>query len=282
VSAHRRRGRRTRQAGWNAVGIAVFVVMVFPVFWMISTAFKSNDQIVSLNPTWFPLHPTLQHFRDAIDKPFFWEDVKNSLIVVSITVTISIVLAFLAAVALARYNFSGRTLFIVLVIGIQMLPQAGLIIPLYVVLARYHQVNALSGLIVTYMTFVLPFSVWTLRGFLIGIPKELEEAAMVDGSTRLGVFVKILLPLMAPGLVATSVFAFITIWNEYIFARVLLNDQSRQTVTVWLSYFLGSSRHTDWGALMAASTLTAIPVVVFFLLVQRRIAFGLTAGAVKG
>jgi N,N'-diacetylchitobiose transport system permease protein len=282
VSAHRRRGRRTRQAGWNAVGIAVFVVMVFPVFWMISTAFKSNDQIVSLNPTWFPLHPTLQHFRDAIDKPFFWEDVKNSLIVVSITVTISIVLAFLAAVALARYNFSGRTLFIVLVIGIQMLPQAGLIIPLYVVLARYHQVNALSGLIVTYMTFVLPFAVWTLRGFLIGIPKELEEAAMVDGSTRLGVFVKILLPLMAPGLVATSVFAFITIWNEYIFARVLLNDQSKQTVTVWLSYFLGSSRHTDWGALMAASTLTAIPVVVFFLLVQRRIAFGLTAGAVKG
>jgi N,N'-diacetylchitobiose transport system permease protein len=282
VSAHRRRGRRTRQAGWNAVGIAVFVVMVFPVFWMISTAFKSNDQIISLNPTWFPLHPTLQHFRDAIDKPYFWEDVKNSLIVVSITVTISIVLAFLAAVALARYNFNGRTLFIVLVIGIQMLPQAGLIIPLYVVLAQYHQVNALSGLIVTYMTFVLPFCVWTLRGFLLGIPKELEEAAMVDGSTRLGVFVKILLPLMAPGLVATSVFAFITIWNEYIFARVLLNDQSRQTITVWLSYYLGSSRHTDWGALMAASTLTAIPVVVFFLLVQRRIAFGLTAGAVKG
>jgi N,N'-diacetylchitobiose transport system permease protein len=275
-------GRRARQAGWNAVGIAVFVVMVFPVFWMISTAFKSNEQIVSLTPTWFPLHPTLSHFRDAIHRPFFWDDVKNSLIVVSVTVAISIVLAFLAAVALARYRFSGRKLFVVLVIGIQMLPQAGLIIPLYVVLARYHQVNALTGVIVTYMTFVLPFSVWTLRGFLIGIPKDLEEAAMVDGSTRLGVFIKILLPLMGPGLVATSVFAFITTWNEYIFARVLLNDQSKQTVTVWLSYFLGSSRHTDWGALMAASTLTAIPVVVFFLLVQRRIAFGLTAGAVRG
>jgi N,N'-diacetylchitobiose transport system permease protein len=284
MSARRRglRGRRVRQAGWNAVGIAVFVVMVFPVFWMISTAFKSNDQIVSLNPTWFPLHPTLQHFRDALDRPFFWADVKNSLIVVSVTVAISIVLAFLAAVALARYRFGGRKLFIVLVIGIQMLPQAGLIIPLYVVLARYHQTNALSGLIVTYMTFVLPFSVWTLRGFLLGIPKELEEAAMVDGSTRLGVFIKILLPLMGPGLVATSVFAFITTWNEYIFARVLLNDQSKQTVTVWLSAFLGSSRHTDWGALMAASSLTAIPVVIFFLLVQRRIAFGLTAGAVRG
>jgi N,N'-diacetylchitobiose transport system permease protein len=281
VSARDRR-RRARQTGWDALGLAVFVVMVFPVFWMISTAFKSNDQIVSLNPTWLPLHPTLSHFRAAIDKPFFWEDVKNSLIVVLVTVAISVVLAFLAAIALARYGFAGRKLFVVLVIGIQMLPQAGLIIPLYVVLARYHQVNALSGLIVTYMTFVLPFCVWTLRGFLLGIPKELEESAMVDGSTRLGVFVKILLPLMGPGLVATSVFAFVTTWNEYIFARVLLNDQSKQTVTVWLSYFLGSSRHTDWGALMAASTLTAIPVVVFFLLVQRKIAFGLTAGAVKG
>jgi len=282
VTARRRKGRRARQAAWDAVGIAVFVVMVFPVFWMISTAFKSNDQIVSLKPTWFPLHPTIQHFTDAIHRPFFWENVRNSLIIVSVTVAISIVLAFLAAVALARYRFSGRKLFVVLVIGIQMLPQAGLIIPLYVVLARYHQVNTLSGVIVTYMTFVLPFSVWTLRGFLIGIPKELEEAAMVDGSTRLGVFLKILLPLMGPGLVATSVFAFITTWNEYIFARVLLNDQGKQTITVWLSYFLGSSRHTDWGALMAASTLTAIPVVVFFLLVQRRIAFGLTAGAVRG
>jgi N,N'-diacetylchitobiose transport system permease protein len=281
VSA-RRRERRARQAGWNVVGLVVFAVMVFPVFWMISTAFKSNDQIVSLSPTWFPLHPTLVHFREAISRPFFWADVKNSVIVVTVTVAISIVLAFLAAVALARYRFTGRKLFVVLVIGIQMLPQAGLIIPLYVVLARYHQVNALTGLIVTYMTFVLPFSVWTLRGFLIGIPKELEEAAMVDGSTRLGVFIKILLPLMGPGLVATSVFAFITTWNEYIFARVLLNDQAKQTVTVWLSYFLGSSRHTDWGALMAASTLTAIPVVIFFLLVQRRIAFGLTAGAVRG
>jgi N,N'-diacetylchitobiose transport system permease protein len=277
------RGRRgVRQAGWDAVGVTVFVVMVFPVFWMVSTAFKRDDQINAVTPTWIPLHPTLAHFRDAIDRPYFWRDVVNSLTVVGATVGIAIVLAFLAAVALARFGFSGRKLFILLVIGIQMLPQAGLIIPLYVVLARYSLVNTLTGVVLTYLTFVLPFCVWTLRGFLLGIPKELEEAAMVDGSTRLGVFLKILLPLMGPGLVATSVFAFITTWNEYIFARVLLNDQSKQTITVWLSYFLGSSRHTDWGALMAASTLTAIPVVIFFLLVQRRIAFGLTAGAVRG
>jgi N,N'-diacetylchitobiose transport system permease protein len=271
-----------RRASWNVVGVTLFVVMVFPVFWMISTAFKPDDQINSQTPTWFSASPTLQHFRDAIHKPFFWDSVKNSLIIVLVAVCISMVLAFLAAVALAKYRFHGRKLFIVLMIGIQMLPGAGLIIPLYVVLARYHQVDTLTGVIVVYISAVLPFSVWTLRGFMLGIPQDLEEAAMVDGSTRLGAFTRILLPLVAPGLVATSIFAFITSWNEYIFARILLNDQSKQTLTVWLSYFLGTSRNTDWGALMAASTLAAIPVVVFFLLVQRRIAFGLTAGAVKG
>ena len=274
--------RTARRTLWNAVGVLLFVVMVFPVYWMVSTAFKPDQQVNSLTPTWFSVHPTLAHFGDAIHKPFFWVDVKNSLIVVSVTVVVSMTLAFLAAVALAKYRFTGRKLFILAILGILMLPAAGLIIPLYVVLAKYHQVNVLSGVIITYLTAVLPFSVWTLRGFIIGIPKDLEEAAMVDGSTRIGAFVKILLPLVAPGLVATSVFAFISTWNEYIFARTLLNDGSKQTLTVWLSYFLGTSRHTDWGALMAASTLTAIPVVIFFLLVQRKIAFGLTAGAVRG
>jgi N,N'-diacetylchitobiose transport system permease protein len=278
----RRRRRRAARLGWNLVGLAVFLVMVFPVYWMISTAFKPDEDIVGLTPTWVPLHGTLAHFRDAIHRDYFWSSVLNSLVIVGVTVAVAMVLAFLAAVALAKFRFSGRALFIVLVIGIQMLPPAGLIIPLYVVLARYHETNALAGVIVTYMTFVLPFSVWMLRGFIIGIPRELEEAAMVDGSSRLGAFLRILLPLVGPGLVATSVFAFITTWNEYIFANVLLTDQSRQTVTIWLSYFTGTSRHTDWGALMAGSTLTAVPVVFFFLAVQRKIAFSLTAGAVKG
>jgi N,N'-diacetylchitobiose transport system permease protein len=275
------KARRLRRAGWDLVGLAVLAVMIFPVYWMVSTAFKPEDEINSLTPTWLSLDPTLQHFRDAAARPFFWENVRNSLIVVSVTVALSLVLAFFAAVALAKFRFTGRKVFIVLMIGIQMLPQAGLIIPLYIVLARYGQVNALTGLIVTYMTFVLPFSVWTLRGFLLGIPRDLEEAAMVDGSSRLGAFVRILLPLVAPGLVATSVFAFITAWNEFIFAYVLMNDQSKQTATVWLSYFYGTSRSIDWGGLMAGSTMIAIPVVVFFVLVQRKIAFGLTAGAVK-
>ena len=132
-----------------------------------------------------------------------------------------------------------------------MLPPNALIIPLYVVLARYHQVNQLSGLIITYLTFVLPFAIWTLRGFILGIPRDLEEAAMVDGDSRTSAFVKILLPLVAPGLVATSIFAFIQAWNEFIFAYILLSDQQKQTLTVWLSSFLGTSRGTDWGGLMA-------------------------------
>jgi N,N'-diacetylchitobiose transport system permease protein len=273
--------RRPGRLGWNSVGVVLFVVMVFPVFWMISTAFKSNAQIYSFNPVWFPRHPTVQHFSDAVNRPYFWTDVGNSAIVVVATVFLALALSFFAALALAKYRFTGRKVFIVLVIGIQMLPQAGLIIPLYVVLAKHSLVNTLTGLILVYLTFALPFCVWTLRGFLLGIPKDLEEAAMVDGSSRLGAFVRILLPLVAPGLVATSVFAFITSWNEYIFASTLLHDGRKQTVTVWLSLLYGGNRFVDWGAIMAASTLIAIPVVIFFLLVQRRISFGLTAGAVK-
>jgi N,N'-diacetylchitobiose transport system permease protein len=273
-----RRGR----LGWNAIGLVLFALMVFPVFWMVSTAFKNNDQISSFDPVWFPGHPILTHFRDAVHRPHFWTDVKNSVIVVLATVVVSLAISFFAALALAKYRFTGRKLFIVLVIGIQMLPQAGLIIPLYVVLAKHGEVNKLSGLILVYLTFALPFCVWTLRGFLLGIPKELEEAAMVDGSSRLGAFVRILLPLVAPGLVATSVFAFITSWNEFIFANTILHDDQHRTITVFLSLMYGGARFVDWGAIMAASTLVAIPVVIFFLLVQRRIAFGLTVGAVKG
>ena len=278
---------RRRRIGWDALGLVLFAALVFPVFWMISTALKSNDQIYSFNPVWFPRHPTLSHFGDAIHRPYFWTDVKNSVIVVIVTVALALVLAFFAALALAKYRFTGRKLFIVLVIGIQMLPPAGLIIPLYILLGDIpvlgiNLVNTLAGVILVYLTFALPFCVWTLRGFLLGIPKDLEEAAMVDGSTRLGAFVRILLPLVAPGLVATSVFAFILSWNEYIFATTLLHDGKTQTITVWLSYLYGGNRFVDWGQIMAASTLIAIPVVIFFLLVQRRIAFGLTAGAVRG
>jgi N,N'-diacetylchitobiose transport system permease protein len=282
----RRRRRRSRRrgagrVGVNLLGLFVFAVMTFPVFWMVSTAFKHGRDIENYVPTWFPTDPTLDNFRDAINRPYFWDVVKNSLIVVGVVIVVSLVVAFLAALALAKFRFYGRSGAIVLIIAVQMVPVNGLIIPLYITLARYGEVNTLTGLIVTYLTFILPFCVWTLRGFILAVPKELEEAAMVDGSTRFGAFVRILLPLVGPGLVATSIFAFVLAWNEYLLGYILLSSPEKQTLTVWLAGFTGL-RGTDWGPLMAAATLNALPVVAFFVLVHRRIAFGLTAGAVRG
>ena len=270
-----------RRLGWNTLGLAVFAVMIFPVYWMVSTAFKTGPNIFSYSPKWLPIPATLANFGDAIHRQYFWQNVRNSLIVVGVVVALSLTLAFLAALALAKFRFYGRKAFIVLIIAVQMVPLNALIIPLYITLSRAHQVNQLSGVIITYLTFVLPFTIWTLRGFILGVPRELEEAAMVDGTTRFGAFVRVLLPLVAPGLVATSIFAFIQAWNEYIMAYVLLSSPEKQTLTVWLASFT-TNRGTAWGPLMAGATLTALPVVVFFLLVQRRIAFGLTAGAVRG
>jgi N,N'-diacetylchitobiose transport system permease protein len=265
----------------NALAVVVLVVMLFPVYWMVSTAFKPGRDALAYTPQWFPAHPTLQNFRDAMGRAYFWSDVKNSLIIVGVVVLLSLVLAFLAALALAKFRFYGRKAFIVLVIGVQMVPLNALVIPLYILLSRVHQVDKLSGVIVMYLTFVLPFTVWTLRGFMLGVPRDLEEAAMVDGTTRFGAFVRILLPLVAPGLVATSIFAFIQAWNEFLIAYVFLHEPSKQTLTVWLANFT-TLRGTEWGPLMAGATLTALPVLIFFLLVQRRVAFGLTAGAVRG
>jgi N,N'-diacetylchitobiose transport system permease protein len=273
--------RILRRAGVNLLGLVVFAVMVFPVFWMVSTAFKPASDILTFTPKLIPTSATLANFDDVIHRPYFWRVARNSVIVVAAVTTLSLVLAFLAALALAKFRFYGRRAFIVLIIGVQMVPLNALIIPLYILLSRAHQVDKLTGVIVTYLTFVLPFCVWTLRGFLLGVPRELEEAAMVDGSTRFGAFLRILLPLVAPGLVATSIFAFIQVWNEFIIAYILLSSPEKQTLTVWLAQFT-SLRGTQWGPLMAGATLTAIPVVLFFVAVHRRIAFGLTAGAVRG
>jgi N,N'-diacetylchitobiose transport system permease protein len=281
--SRRRRSRKrvAQRATLNIVGLLVLAVMLFPVYWMVATAFKPGKDILTLTPHWFPFPATLANFTDAVNRAYFWSDVKNSLIIVGSVVALSIVLAFLAALALAKFRFYGRRAFIVLIIAVQMVPLNALIIPLYIMLAKAHQVDKLSGVIVTYLTFVLPFTVWTLRGFMLGVPRELEEAAMVDGCTRFGAFMRILLPLVAPGLVATSIFAFVQAWNEYLIAYVLLSSPEKQTLTVWLASFT-TVKGTEWGPLMAGATLTALPVIVFFLFVQRRVAFGLTAGAVRG
>jgi N,N'-diacetylchitobiose transport system permease protein len=275
--------RVLRRVALNATGLFVFVVIAFPVYWMVATAFKQGQDVLSYEPVWLPRDPTLASFRDAISRPYFWSGVRNSLIVVVSVVGVSIVLAFLAALALAKFRFYGRRPFIVVIFAVQMVPLTALIIPLYIALSSVGQVDKLTGVIISYVALVLPFCVWTLRGFIGGIPRELEEAAMVDGSTRFGAFLRILLPLVGPGLVATSIFAFIQAWNEYIIAYVMLSSQEKQTVTIWLANFTtGTLRGVDWGTLMASATLTALPVVFFFILVHRRIAFGLTAGAVRG
>jgi len=276
-----KRRRRAGRIGVNLLGVFVFAVMVFPVYWMVSTAFKKPYDILNFTPEFVPSPATLSNFENALNRPNFWSSVLNSLIVVVAVTAMSMVLAFLAALALAKFRFRGRAAFVVVIIGVQMVPLNALIIPLYILLSRAHQVDKLSGVVITYLTFVLPFCVWTLRGFLLGVPRELEEAAMVDGSTRFGAFVRILLPLVAPGLVATSIFAFIQVWNEFILAYVLLQSQDKQTLPVWLASFT-TLRGTEWGPLMAAASLTALPVVIFFVTIHRRIAFGLTAGAVRG
>lgn len=273
--------RRAHQLAFDAAGLVVFFVMVFPVYWMVTTALKPGNDILRYTPKLFPHPATLSNFTDAIHRPYFWDDVRNSVVVTVVVVLLSVTIAFFAALALAKFRFRGRKAAIVIIIAVQMVPLNALIIPLYIMLSRVHQVDKLTGLIVTYLTFVLPFCVWTLRGFMLGVPKELEEAAMVDGSTRLGAFVRILLPLVAPGLVATSIFAFIQAWNEFLVAYVILSSPNHQTLTVWLASFT-TLHGTDWGGLMAGATLTALPVVIFFALVQRKIAFGLTAGAVRG
>jgi N,N'-diacetylchitobiose transport system permease protein len=206
----------------------------------------------------------------------------NSLQVTVATVVVALLLALLAAFALSRFRFRGRKALVVTVLVVQMVPSEALVISLFKVLDGWQLVNSVLGLTLVYLVFVLPFTIWTLRGFVVGVPVELEEAAMVDGCGRLGAFRRITLPLMAPGLVATGVFALIQAWNEFVFALVVMNRPEHQTLPVWLQTFNEGAKGTDWGGIMAGSTLMAAPVVAFFLLVQSRMTQGLTAGAVKG
>jgi len=274
-------GERTRQLLYDATGLAVAAVMLFPIYWMVATAFKPGHDILSLTPKWIPAPFTLENFQDAITRPYFLDDVKNSVIVVGVMLALGLTIAFLAAVGTARFGFKGRTAFLVMIIGVQMVPLNALIIPLYLMLDRVGQTDALPGVIAVYLAVVLPFMIWTLRGFVANIPAELEESAMIDGCSRVGAFFRITFPLVGPGLVATAIFGFIQAWNEYIVAYVLLSSPNNQTLTIWLASFT-TNHGPQWGPLMAGATLTGVPVVAFFLVLQRYLAGGLTAGAVKG
>lgn len=271
----------------NITGIVVFVIMVFPVYWLVSTSFKPAVDMQTYLPKWLPVPGTLQHYRDAFHKAHFLSSLLNSAIVTVSVVIVAMFIAFFAAIAIARTKFRGRKAYIVMIMAIQMIPQTALILPLYLQLVSMHlsAVDAglpreLMGLTLTYMTFILPFAVWTLRGFVVNVPKDLEEAAMIDGCSRAQAFMRVTFPLIAPGLVATSIFSFIQAWNEFIYAYTLLHG-NHQTVNVWLAYFI-TQQNIDWGGLMAGATIISIPIVIFFLFVQKYVATGLTAGAVKG
>nr|WP_030594403.1 carbohydrate ABC transporter permease [Streptomyces fulvoviolaceus] len=272
------RGRS--RLGWNLLGLLVFVIAGFPVYWMLNTAFKPAKDAIDPDPSLLPTGITFSNFSRALDIADFWGPVGRSLIVSVSVVAIGIVIGLLAALAISRFAFRGRKIVIVGILAVQMVPLVAMIIPVFLLLNDLGQYDKLSGLILTYLTFILPFTVWTLRGFIVNIPKELEEAAMVDGCSRTSAFIRVVFPLLAPGMVATSVYAFIQAWNEYLYALMLLS-QENQTATVWLGNF--TTKHgTEYAPMMAGSTMMAVPIVVLFLLVQRKMAAGLTAGAVKG
>ncbi|WP_406006827.1 carbohydrate ABC transporter permease [Streptomyces sp. NBC_00637] len=275
-----RSGRRRSKSGWNLLGLLVFAVAGFPVYWMLNTAFKPAKDAIDPDPSLLPTALTLDNFRRALHIADFWGPVGRSLLVSLAVVAIGVVVGMLAALAISRFAFRGRKIVIVGILAVQMVPLVAMIIPVFLLLNDLNQYDKLTGLIITYLTFILPFTVWTLRGFIVNIPKELEEAAMVDGCSRTGAFVRVVFPLLAPGMVATSVYGFIQAWNEYLYALMLLS-QKNQTATVWLSNF--STKHgTEYAPMMAGATMMALPIVALFLLVQRKMAAGLTAGAVKG
>jgi N,N'-diacetylchitobiose transport system permease protein len=274
-------GTRAGTIAANATGLVVIVVLAFPVYWMVNTSFQRRLDITGPTPKFLPFG-TLANYRKVFHQDFFLHALGNSLAVTLMTVVAALFLALLAAVAVARFRFRGRTAFILTVLVIQMVPLSALIIPLFKVMDGWHLVNSVFGLALVYLVFVLPFTIWTLRGFVAGVPVELEEAAMMDGCSRMRAFRSITFPLMAPGLIATGTFAFIQAWNEFLFALVLMNRPDKQTLPVWLQTFNEGAKGTDWGGVMAGSTLISIPVIIFFLLVQSRMSEGLTAGAVKG
>jgi N,N'-diacetylchitobiose transport system permease protein len=273
--------KRVKKVLLSVLALVVAALFAFPTYWMAATALKPTSQLLSTRYDLVPASITIDHFTTALGKPGFVTSLTNSLIVTLGAVLCSLVAGLLAAVPLARLRFRGRRGFLLLMLIVQMAPFEALVIPLYLMMRDLDLLDQLSALVLVYFAATLPFTAWTLRGFVDGIPVELEEAAMVDGCGRWGAFRRVTLPLLGPGLVATSMFAFITAWNEFLYALIFMRHQGNWTLPRWLASFQ-TVFGTDWGGTMAASTLFTIPVLVFFLLVQRNLVSGVTAGAVKG
>lgn len=264
----------------NAVALVVAFLTAFPLYWMVLSAVKPAGEIQSLDVRPWTLHPTLEHFARVLTGEGFARYFVNSAVVALSVVALSAVVAFLAAVAVTRFAFRFRTTVLIMFLVAQMVPVEALTIPLFFVVRDAGLLNTLASLVLVHLAFSLPFAVWMMRGFVAAVPEALEEAALIDGASRATVLWRILFPLVAPGLVATGVFSFITAWNDFVFARTfIISAKDSQTLPAALLVFFKPDEN-DWGGIMAASTLMTIPVLIFFVVVQRRLVSGL-GGAVK-
>ena len=283
MRTQRRRFRPGRLAA-SLVAILVAAVWAFPVYWMLNSSLLPNTVLTSTTPRFWPWGGSLDNFAAVFAEGSFWPALGMSVAITLTTVVFCLLFAFLAALAISRFRFRGRASFVLAVLFIQMLPAEGLFIAQYKLMSSLDLLNTVAGVSILYVAAVVPFTIWMLRGFVAGVPIELEEAAMVDGLSRTQAFFRITFPLLAPGLVASGVYAFLQAWNEFTVALVILQKEEYRTLPLWLRGFVqaSASRATDWGQVMAASTLVAVPVIIFFMIVQGRLTSGLVAGAVKG
>jgi len=274
--------RRSRLVRILAIEIPILLVVVFaiaPYAWMVLTSIRPDADLSTFPLSYMPSQVTLEHYVTLLQQTSFLQNLFNSLVIAAGAVVVGLLTSVPAAYAFSRFRFRGRQVLMTQFLVINMFPVVLLIIPLFVLMRNFHLLDTYFGIIIGHSTFAIPFAVWMLTSYMNGIPREVDEAAMMDGATRLQTIRLVILPLLIPGIVTTAIYIFVTSWNEYLFAMMLSGDHVR-TVTVALQLFIGEFT-VQWGLLTAGGTLVAIPVTILFLIVQRRLVGGLTAGAVK-
>ncbi len=260
--------------------LSLFVFMVaVPLYWMVTTAIKTNKELYE-EFSYIPRHVTLENFVRVIVREELLTNIRNSFSVAMSTTVFTVIVSAMAAFSIVRYRYPGRDWIGKVILFKYLLPSAMLFIPLYVIVTALGLGNTQMGLMLTYLTFTIPFCTWMLMGYFRGMPVELEEQAMVDGCTKIGALLRILLPLSAPGLVASAIFSFTLAWNEFLLALVITMDQSTMTVPIKLTMMVVGDQYI-WGQLMAGAVLASIPVAVLYFIGQRYVVQGLAAGAVK-